>query len=189
MKYNDYELVYMIKENEEALEYLLKKYEPLFKRLAFSFAFKYKNKGLDVEDIVQYCRIILCKTVDMYNPSNDVLFYSYLIVCLKRGIINYVSRNMYKHSQYNYMDLEDYDNLDSFIDGYDAYKNYIDYEVQTSIINFKNSLSFLDANIFELRYNGFSYKEIASLLEIEVKKVDNSLLKVRKKLEKYLLFS
>ena len=43
MKYNDYELVYMIKENEEALEYLLKKYEPLFKKLAFSFAFKYKN--------------------------------------------------------------------------------------------------------------------------------------------------
>ena len=189
MKYNDYELVYMIKENEEALEYLLKKYEPLFKKLAFSFAFKYKNRGLDVEDIIQHCRIILCRTIDMYNPNNDVLFYSYLVVCLKRGIINFVNRNMYKHTQYNYMEVEDYDNLDSFIDIYDAYENYVDYEVQTSIINFKNTLSFLDANIFELRYNGFTYKEISSLLGIEVKKVDNSLLKVRKKLEKYFLFS
>ena len=189
MEYNDYELVYMVKENEEALEYLLKKYEPLFKKLAYSFVFKYPNRGLDAEDIVQQCRIILCKTVDMYNPHNDVLFYSFLMVCLRRGVINYVNRNIYKHNQYNYMDFEAYDNLDEFIDSYDAYNNYVDYEMQTSIINFKNSLTSLDAQIFELRYNGFSYKDIASLLDIEIKKVDNVLLKVRKKLEKYFLFS
>ena len=87
------------------------------------------------------------------------------------------------------MDYEKYDNLDYFASSYDAYENYIDYEDQYSIIEFKNSLKFLDAQIFELRYNGFSYKDIASLLEIEEKKVDNILFKIRKKLEKYFLFS
>ena len=189
MKYNDYELVYMIRENEDALEFLLKKYEPLFKKLACSFVLKYKNKGLEVDDIMQQCRIILCKTVDMYNPNSDVLFYSYLAVCLKRGIINYAKRVMDKNSHYNYMDIDGYENLNEFISPYDAFYNYIDYDFQTDIINFKNSLSFMDSSIFELRYNGFSYKDIASLLELDVKKIDNALLKIRKKLEKYILFS
>lgn len=189
MNYNDYELVYMVRENEEALEILLKKYEPLFKKIASSFVYKNKNKGLDKEEMIQHCRIILCKTVDMYNPDNDVIFYTYLMICLKRGMINYVNRNIIKHDYLNYMDIDSYDNLDSFISSSNVYEDYLDYEVQTNIINFKNSLSFCDANIFELRCNGFSYKDIASLLEISVKKVDNTLLKIRKKLEKYVLFS
>lgn len=189
MEYNDYELVYMIRENEEALEYMVKKYEPLFKKFAYSFVLKYKNKGIEIEDIIQHCRIILCRTLDMYNPNNDVLFYSYLMVSLKRGVINYISRNSYKHESYNYMDIERYDDLGYLVSSYDAYENYVDYEMETSIINFKNSLNFFDAQIFELRYNSFSYKDIASLLDIEVKKVDNILLKIRKKLEKYFLFS
>ena len=87
------------------------------------------------------------------------------------------------------MDIENYDNLDGFISSFDMYNNFIDAEYEREIINFKNSLSFLDAQIFELRYNGFSYRNIASLLEIDAKKVDNQLLKIRKKLEKYFLFS
>lgn len=188
MEYNDYELMYMVKENEEALECVLRKYEPLFRKLAYSFAFKYKKIGLDVEDIIQQCRIIFCKAVDLYDQNNDVLFYTFLLLCLKRGIISYVKRCS-SESDINYMDYEKYDNLDYFASSYDAYENYIDYEDQYSIIEFKNSLKFLDAQIFELRYNGFSYKDIASLLEIEEKKVDNILFKIRKKLEKYFLFS
>lgn len=188
MEYNDYEFIYMVKENEEVLECFLKKYEPVFKKLAHSFALKYKNKGFDFQDIVQQCRIIFCRAVDNYNYNNDVLFYSYLMVCLKKGLTNYVCRNSIKYD-YNYMDLENYDNSECFASSYDAYQNYIDYEVQANIIKFKHSLSFLDSAIFELRYNNFSYRDIASLLEVDVKKVDNILFKIRKKLEKYFLFS
>lgn len=189
MDYNDYELVYMVKENEEALEILLTKYEPLFKRIASSFIYKNKNKGLDKEDMIQQCRIILCKTVDVYNPHNDVMFYTYLMFCLKRGMINYVNRNKIKYDYTSYMSIENYDNLDCFISPTDVYGDYVDYEVQVNIVNFKNQLSFFDANVFELRYNGFSYKDIALLLDTNIKKVDNTLLKIRKKLEKYVLFS
>ena len=188
MEYNDYELMYMVKENEEVLEYMLKKYEPLFIKLAHSFAFKYKNNGIDVEDIVQQCRIILCRTIDLYSPKNDVLFYTFLVLCLKRGIINYIKRNKIE-SNINYMDYEQYDSLGYFVSPYDIQNDYIDYEAQKTVINFKNSLKSLDSAIFELRYNGFSYKDIASLLDIEEKKVDNVLFRIRKKMEKYFLFS
>ena len=87
------------------------------------------------------------------------------------------------------MDIENYENLEVFKDDLDASSMYINYEFELHTINFKNTLDSLDAQIFELRYNNFSYKDIASLLEINKKKVDNSLLKVRKKMEKYFLFS
>ncbi len=189
MNYNDYELVYMIKEDEDMLPVLIKKYEPLFWKLSHSFIKSYEHKGLDIEDLIQQCRITLCYAIDKYNSSNDVLFYSYLLVCLRRGIINYARSYIKKPDCYNYMDIENYENLEVFKDDLDASSMYINYEFELHTINFKNTLDSLDAQIFELRYNNFSYKDIASLLEINKKKVDNSLLKVRKKMEKYFLFS
>ena len=35
-----------------------------------------------------------------------------------------------------------------------------------NFISMKNKLSFIDSNIFELKYNGFTYNEIAILLDI-----------------------
>lgn len=189
MKYSDYELIYMVKENEEALEYMLKKYEPLFRKLSRSFMFKCKNSGIDVEDIVQYCRIVFCRVVDMYNPDNEVLFVSYLMASLKRSVSKFVERRVNKNDEIYYMDVEGYDNLDFLVSSYDAVESYSEYEMEQSIKQFANTLTVLDSRIFELRYNGFSYKDIASLLEINVKKVDNVLFKIRKKLEKYFLFS
>ena len=189
MEYSDYELVYMVKENEDALEYMLKKYEPLFRKFACSFAFKCKNSGTDVEDIVQYCRIVFCRVVDMYDPENEVLFISYLMAALKRSIMKFVERCARKVEEVYYMDLEDYDNLDFLISSHDTFESCSEYEMEQSIKQFANTLTALDGRVFELRYNGFSYKDIASLLELDVKKVDNILFKIRKKLEKYFLFS
>ncbi len=189
MEYNDFELIYMIKEEEEALSYMIKKYEPLFKKFAYSFVKMHKYKGLDPEDIVQHLRITLCFVVDRYDTQRDVLFYSYLLTCLKRSVLNYTRKLVRRPDCYNYMDLENYDNLSEFVSDFDMFNNLVDSEYEKEIINFKNSLNSLDAQIFELRYNGFSYGDIAILLEIDTKKVDNQLLRIRKKLEKVLLFS
>ena len=78
MEYNDYELVYLVKENEEVLEYMMEKYEPLFQKIARSFLVKYKNTNLDVEDVVQYCRIVFCKVIELFNPDAEVLFITFL---------------------------------------------------------------------------------------------------------------
>ena len=75
-------------ENEEALSTLIKKYEPLFRKLAFSFVKNYKYKFLDVEDLVQQCRITTCYAIESFNTNNHVLFFSYLYVCLIRAINN-----------------------------------------------------------------------------------------------------
>ena len=188
MQYDDYELVYMIREDEEMLSYMLKKYEPLFRKLAYSFVKSNPRKGLDVEDLVQQCRITTCYAIDRYNESNDILFYSYLLVCLKRGILNFSRKYLSKPDSYSYMEFENYENSSEFIDNFDTFEVVGDDLFQSEIIDFKHSLKDLDAAIFELRYNGFSYKEIATLLDINLKKVGNSLLQIRKKILKYFLF-
>ena len=188
MNYNDYELLYMVNEDEEAFSYLVKKYEPLFRKLSYSFVKNYKYKGIDPEDLIQQCRITLCKIVDKYDPNRSILFYTYLLVCLKGAISNYARSYLNKPDCYNYMDIDNYENFDSFILDFDVYENHLSYEFQESITNFKHNLDWLHSLVFELRCNGFSYKEIASLLDINSKKVDNILLSVRKKLEKYILF-
>jgi len=188
MEYSDYELVYMVKENEEALSYMVKKYEPLFNKMAYSFLLRNPNKGLDFDDIVQQCRIAMCYALDRFDDRNEILFYSYLLVCLRRSIWNYSRTYLNRPDVYYYMDIENYDSIDEFIDGVNIEQEAIDRDFDLELVGFKHSLDSLDSCIFELRYNGFMYEEIASLLEISTKKVDNSLLKVRKKLEKYFLF-
>ena len=87
------------------------------------------------------------------------------------------------------MDIDNYDDMLELASDVNVFEDYVDYDFLKKIISFKNSLDFLDAQVFELRYNGFSYKDIAILLEISKKKVDNILVKIRKKMEKYFLFS
>jgi len=189
MNYNDFELIYMVCDNEEALAVLMKKYEPLFKKLSYSFAKKYVSKGVDFEDLMQHCRITFCKVIDKYDYNSDVLFYSYLLICLRGAMFNFTRNYNKKLECFSYMDNEDYENFNEFVSDINIYDEYNDYDYQRKIIDFKYSLSFFDMQVFELRYNSFSYGEIADLLDVNKKKVDNTLLKIRKKMEKYFLFS
>ncbi len=189
MEYNDYELIYMVNEDEDALLCLLNKYEPLFRKIAACYVRFSINKGFSYDDIVQQCRVTLYEVIDKYDCDKDVLFYTYLLVCLNRAIWNMLRNKVRQPECCYYMDIEDYDNLEQFRSFTDISFDYDDYEFEVSVINFKNSLKDLDSWIFELRYNEFGYRDIASLLDINIKKVDNSLLRTKKKMEKYFLFS
>ena len=189
MEYNDYELIYMVNEDEEAFSVLMDKYTPLFKKVSSSAIRYCFNKGLDFDDLMQQCRVTFCYVLDRYDYRQDVLFYTYLLICLRRSLFKYIRGYVNKPDCYNYMDLEEFDNVLTFSSDTDVSSYYDDYLYEVDIINFKNTLDSIESSVFELRYNGFSYKDIAVLLDINFKKVDNCLLKIRKKLEKYFLFS
>lgn len=186
-EYNDYELVYLVKEsNEDALDIIIKKYDPIIKNLAFSYAKKWCFINIDVEDLIQEGRVSLYKSLDNYDEST--LFYTFVILCIKRAMSNYV-RNMLKKSFVLINDYVDEDmEYNIFIDDKKNPSDIVEefYDV-SRLIDFKNTLSFYEALIFELKMNGFKYIEIAQLLDINIKKVDNQMLKIRAKLKKYLL--
>lgn len=186
---NDYELVYMVSENnEDALKLLLDKYDKLIKIYAYYYNNKYKKYNIAIEELIQEGKLGLYIASCKFIEAKDVKFYTFALVCIKRYILSYISyftrdKNLIIENSIpfdeNFHNIIDYDiNPSNIIESF---------EYQKFIINFKNSLSFLDSNIFELRYNYFSYKDIAKLLDIEEKKVDNSLIKIKDKLKKYML--
>ena len=67
---------------------------------------------------------------------------------------------------------------------FEAYFNEINLE--RKFVSFKNLFDIVESNIFELRYNGFSYKEISKLLDIPVSTIDGKLCKIRRILKETL---
>jgi len=189
-EYNDYELIYLIQEeSEEAVSIMMEKYEAIIKNVASYYVNNLPHFKLDYEELVQEGRLGLLQAIRTFNAERDTLFYTFAVLCIKGKIINYL-----KHSQTNkkYPLLTsssiDLDVMREPVDKKNNPEDSFDYmEFMNNIIKFKNDLSILDAMIFELKFNSFSYKEISELLDINCKKIDNRLLSIRKKLKNYLL--
>ena len=85
MKYenvNDYEVIYMIRENDEDAEKLMyEKYSPLLYKYVNKFYSLVSNR-ISYEDLVQETRIALNNSIKTLKEDSDLLFYTYLIVCI-----------------------------------------------------------------------------------------------------------
>lgn len=188
--YNDYELMYLISENnEDAYQTVFDKYQPLILKETVKYFFFAQKLGISKEDLIEEGKIGLYKAIKHYN--NDVEFFTFASLCIRRSILKILAKN----SSTKQKILNEAVSIDSENDDFlyfhkentkDFMQNIIDREFETKIISFKNSLDTKDSIIFELKYNGFTYKEIAQLLNIKEKDVDNRLLNIRNKLKKYL---
>ena len=82
-KINDYEVVYMVRENdEEAREIIFNKYIPIVRRIASDHLALAKMARIEYEDLVQEGLIALNEAINKYNERSGVLFYTFLCVCV-----------------------------------------------------------------------------------------------------------
>jgi len=185
-EYNDYELVSMVCEQDEnAFCILLKKYEPLIYRISSFYAKKYQFLKLEFEDFVQEGRLAIYSAAANFNHGKDVLFYTYALTSIHSKM-----KNLIRHACTNkniVLSLAtEIDENDSFF-GADERDLLSEIFFQDLLISFKNNLSFLEAQIFELRIHSFSYREISSLLEVENHRIVYLMAGIRKKLKNCLL--
>ncbi|MCI7702508.1 MAG: sigma-70 family RNA polymerase sigma factor [Tenericutes bacterium] len=185
-KINDYEVVYMVRENdEEAREIIFNKYIPIVRRIASDHLALAKMARIEYEDLVQEGLIALNEAINKYNERSGVLFYTFLCVCVERRILTYCRKmNSSKHYLLNTSLDDEYIYSVSDNDVFEAYFNEINLE--RKFVSFKNLFDIVESNIFELRYNGFSYKEISKLLDIPVSTIDGKLCKIRRILKETL---
>lgn len=95
--YNDYEILYLIKEgNEVALAFIFKKYEPYIWKIASAYH-RYNDKR---EDLVQEGRIILFNCIKAFNEDLGISFFSFFTLCIKRDFLKRVSNDYYKINIY-----------------------------------------------------------------------------------------
>ncbi len=182
--YNDYELIYMIRENDEVeYDYLFKKYEPLIRNVAGKYGMYVKNNGGDFDDLVQEGFVSLHDAVKSFDESKGVLFYTLANVCIERGMQRYCKKLSTKKNSFlnNFVNIELLENkLGDYV--IDPAIIIEDTASENNFVRCKNLFSFKHSLVFELKYNGFTYKEISRLLDISISTVDKRLCKIKSKL-------
>lgn len=181
---NDYEMMYLVRDNnDDAVNILLEKYKPIICKKALNYYSRVKHCGVDLQDFIQEGMIAFNRALNSYDENENVLLYTYIIVCLDRHLSTYC-RNVCstKHSLLNFSVRDE----DYFLNVSTDDKSWIgnNLVLGDTFIKIKNSFEFLDSNIFELRYNGFSYKEICTLLDISYGMLESRLSKIRTLLRK-----
>ena len=86
---NDYEILYMVCDNEEiSFDILVHKYEPLIYKIVKEYVKFFKKFGYELEDLMQLGYITLYKTARQYDIYNHSMFYSYFKQALNNMIIS-----------------------------------------------------------------------------------------------------
>ena len=193
---NDYELVYLVSEgNEDAYDLIYKKYYPLIRKMASRYYSILGYVGLEKEDLIQSGLCGLLRAANCYSENIAAKFYTCALVYAQREMQRTIKDyTRLKHSFINnsvsfqqtvYSDDEA--TYDEVIGEGDIENLYIDYVSQKKILDFKYEFKPLHAQIYELRLAGFSCGDIAKLLDIKYKTVDNSLGFIKNKLKNLLL--
>jgi len=191
---NDYELLYMVSDNnEEANEAIYKKYESVISYYAKKYLPLVEGKGIDYNDLYQEGLIGLDSAIRNYKEQKDIKFSTFAFMCIKRKIFTAVKvANRKKHSILNDSYSIDYHNDDDK-NGFEnvVYTNLGGIEdilvskENTEYFNerLNSELTDLEKKIYEFRMLGFSQEEIAKHLDKSQKAIESALFRIRKKLK------
>lgn len=189
---NDFELINMARENEEANEYLYKKYAPLITKLAKKFYIINQKNGVELSDMIQEANIGLSHAIEYYREDNEILFFTYASACINRSLVSYtLFLNRQKHYALNSaISLDKYEEskknnlLDSLAKSDDQNPINILVAKENKKILYKKlkpKLTNLEITVLELKDFGFNYKDIALLLGKSEKAIDNALQRIKLK--------
>ena len=187
--YNDYELIYMVRENDDSSRGILyDKYSSILKNIAYEYYCKFKNYGYDYEDFLQEAYISFEKSIINYDENSGVLLYTFVTVCVKRALISFcrlISNEKYNVSGENVVPIDDVPISDykSDVEGILEY-----YDLEDKIKDIMYGLPIEIGCIMELRLNNFTFYEISSLLDISVSTVEFRNRKVKRELKNLLSY-
>jgi len=192
---SDEELLYMIRQNDEnALGILIKKYESSISMMCNELL---KKQGRnDFEDARQMAKIGFLSAVETYRHDKAASFRYFAKMCAEREVRSMLRKERVK-GQYAYHRSVSLDQSINEADGaylldfvestYPEYNPTWIFEYNRLRENYEKELiklTELEKKVFVLWGKGVSYKEIAKLLDMKTKAVDNLLQRVRKKLSR-----
>ncbi len=175
---SDEELVKLVKfdNNNEALNILLHKYQPIIMSKIRSFNFD----AFEIDDIYQECILGLYSIIFDYSPIKSS-FRTFSSVCINRILLS-ILRNKSKKGSIPIDFIADF-NEESIIADSDTpeqiLERYDNFEALLSKV--KKRLSSLEYKVLLKLFAGLSYKEISEDLSVSAKSVDNAVQRIRKK--------
>lgn len=189
-KMTDEELVKLAKKGDENAENtLLERY----KDLAVKISRSYFIIGGELEDIVQEGMIGLYKAIKNFS-ENKSTFKTFAVTCIKHQIQSAIKKaNTKKNAPLsNSVSLQSFsDNSDdeqflpvNLIMQVSPDERVVEKEnYQNLVLTIKKALSKKEFEVLRYYLQGYSYKEIAEILKISGKSIDNSLTRIKSKLK------
>lgn len=191
---NDYELLYLISENnEEANEIFYKKYRPIIEIKANKMYPAIKNKGYELNDLIQEGMIGFSQALRDYKEQKNVTFYTFANLCINRQMLTFIRNiNRQKHKILNDSISIDasYDQtgnplMNSIVplNSSNPEDDFVNLETSEELLSkIYKELTKKQIEVFDLRMQGFNQTEIASLLNTTRKSVESSLSRIRIKI-------
>lgn len=187
LELSDEELIHLIRsDDEEAMNCLIKRYIPI----AEIIASKYSNAPIERDDLIQEGMFGFLNGVYSYDLSLPASPKTYIQICIENKIINAI-RKCYRKKDFppedivpfeeKYVDLPDSD--------FNTPENALIDKEQTEDLTalVEKSLSAFEVSVFRLNIIGYSYVQIATKLNKSPKSIDNTLQRIRNKLNKLVL--
>ena len=181
---SDEELIYEIRDgHSDYMDYLLEKYKPLVKsRPATKFL-----KGGDSDDLIQEGMIGLYKAVRDYDPANEkgASFFTFAQLCIDRQLYKAIEASQ-RQKRFALNDAVAYEEeeLDKYsVTGDENPEQiFLDQENADETISLiLDALSRTEKVVFNLMLRGYSYREIAEIMDRSPKSIDNAMQRIRKK--------
>ena len=180
-EYTDEQLVELHKSgNAEAFAEICERYKELVKGISRA----YFLVGGDRDDLLQEGLLGLLKAVNFYNPGGGASFKTFAHLCIESNVKSAVKK------AYNKGNVP-LNNSVSLSEGFGVFapdnpedKVLSDEREREFMARLSRGLSANEKNILDLYLKGLSYAEIANEINGDVKKVDNALQRIRKKIIK-----
>jgi len=187
----DEQVVSLAEKNHDACDYLLRKYSYLVKKTARSFYII----GADSDDLIQEGMLGLYSAINTFSKEKSS-FKTYAISCIRNSILDAIkSANRLKNQPLNtsvsYNKQDEVNGaflIDLFTSGIDSAETIaIANEQYANLVNvIYSTLTKKELAVLKLYLDGLTYQEIASALSLDYKSVDNTIQKIKKKLQKSL---
>ena len=195
---DDYELAYLVSENnEDAKEVFYEKYRPMIEIKARKYQLFAESRGYDINDLIQEGMMGLSQAIRDYSDQKNVKFSSFANLCIDRQLSSFI-RNIdrEKHKLLNNsISIDTTTNtigkplIEMLLDGKngDPEKSFIQIEEESELYTkIKETLTGTENEVFDLRIEGLSYKEIAGILNITEKSVGGAIARIKVKINNVL---
>ena len=194
---NDYELLYMVSENndDDAKKIFFEKYDNLIRMKASKYTKFVSSKGFDFNDLFQEGRLGLTQALNDFKNQRNVSFFTFANLCIDRQISSFL-RNIAREKHEvlnNSISLDTTINTigrpitDLILDdkNIDPEESFIEMEEKEQLFSeIDKLLTESERDVFNLRVQGFTYKEISQLLNITEKSIGGTMGRIKVKIKK-----
>lgn len=195
---DDEQLISMLHESsDEAKDILFEKYKYIIEIELKKYSSMARVLGYDYHDLYQDALVGFSDALVSYRNDKHAALASFITLCVDRKL----QVSIKKAGRLKNKMLNDSLSLEHVYDAYtsplmdllsdnkenDPLENIVKEEKLTELVNsIKNSLSDREYEVYSLMVNGLKYDEIATLLNKDLKQIDNTIQRVKAKIKKIL---